>query len=141
LKEDKMGFIKEILGEIIKIDFKPKADQMGIFNVKTTKNTFHGPLIFTTPEAARAFGEAIASGNQTKIVENAEKLLAANSTMLKVLSESTAMQVANATLVASTAAALGMEGKVKAEKFQVVETLNIGESVFVKLSPEPHKSD
>lgn len=136
-----MGFIKDILGELVKIDFKPGAGQMGILNITTAKNTYNNPLIFTTPEAARAFADVFVTGNQTKIEENAERLLSANSTTLKVLPESGAVQFANATIVASAAAASGVEGKVKAEKVQIGETIGISEDVVVKLSPEsdPHK--
>ena len=126
-----MGLLDDILGKIVDIKFKLQAGQMGIINVNTAKNTYNTNLSFTTPEAARAFAEVIVAGNQTKIVESAEKLLAGNSTTLKVLPESTAAQVANATIVASAAAASGVEGKVRIE-----ETLKIGETVTIKLSSE-----
>lgn len=131
-----MGFLDDILGKLIDIDFKPQSEQMGVFNVKTAKNTYNLNLNFSTPEAAKAFAEVIVAGNQTKIVEGAEKLLAGNSTMLKVLPQSTAVQVANATIVTSFAAASGVEGKVKME---AQETLTIQEKAFVKLSPESDK--
>jgi hypothetical protein len=126
-----VGILKDILGEIIKIDFKPQADQMGVLNIKTEKNTYNNPLIFTTPEAARAYAEVMVAGNQTKLIENAEKLLSANSTTLEVLPESTAVQVANATIVASAAAVAGVEGKVRID-----ETIQFGTKATVQFSSE-----
>ncbi len=58
-----MGILKDILGEIVKIDFKPEADQMGISNIKTTKNTYNTNLIFTTPDAARDWSWRPGSGS------------------------------------------------------------------------------
>jgi len=107
-----MGLLDDILGKIIDMNLKMKAGMMGILNIKTAKNTYHTNLIFATPEAARAFADGIVAGNQTKIVENAEKLLAGNATTFKVLPESMTMQFANATIVASAAATSGVEGKV-----------------------------
>lgn len=52
-----MGLLVDILGKLIEIDFKPQADQMGIFNVKPAKNTYNINLNFTSLEAARAFAE------------------------------------------------------------------------------------
>jgi len=124
-----MGLLDKILGKLIEIDFKPKAGQMGIFNVKTAKNTYNLNLTFTTPEASKAFADVFVAGNQTKILENSEKLLAANSTTLKVLPESGAVQFANATIVASAAAASGVEGKVRIE-----DTMNIGDQATVKIT-------
>ena len=131
-----MGILKDILGEIIKVDFKPQADQNGIFNVKTAKNTYTYNLNFSTPEASRAFAEAIVAGNQTRIVDSAEKALSANSATLKVLPESTAAQFANATIVASAAAASGVEGKVKMTEGTLAFEGKVGAKVSAK-STEP----
>jgi len=132
-----MGFLDDILGKIVDIKLKLKTEQMGILNIKTANNTHNLNLHFSTPEAARAFAEGLAAGNQTRIVENAEMILAGNSTTLKVLPESTAVQFANATIVASGAAATGVEGKVRIEG-----TLDFDGKVAGKVLPrstEPKK--
>jgi len=134
-----MALLDDILGKLVDMNLNLQSEQTGIFNVKTVKNIYNNPLIFTTPEAARAFAEVIVAANQTKIVENAEKLLSANSTTLEVLPEATAVEVANATIVASAAASSGVEGKVRMEKIQVAETLGVGEKAIVKLDPESDK--
>jgi hypothetical protein len=108
-----MGWLDKILGKLVDINLNLESEQTGVLNIKTEKNTYNNPLIFATPEAARAYAEVVVAGNQTKLIENAEKILSANSTTLKVLPESTAVQFANATIVASAAAASGVEGKVK----------------------------
>jgi hypothetical protein len=107
-----MGWLDKILGKFVDMKLSLESEQTGVLNIKTEKNTYNNPLIFTTPEAARAYAEVMVAGNQTKLLENAEKLLSANSSTLKVLPESTAIEFANATIVASTAAASGVEGKV-----------------------------
>ena len=116
-----MGLLDDILGKIVDMKFKLKAGQMGIFNVNTAKNTYNLNLTFTTPEASKAFADVFVAGNQADIVENAERLLGNNSTTLKVMPESTAVQFANATIVASAAAASGVEGKVKIEETGLVQ--------------------
>jgi predicted DNA-binding transcriptional regulator YafY len=134
--EGHMGIIKDILGEIIKIDFKPKAGQMGLFNIQTAKNTYINPLVFTTSEAAKAFAEGLKSGNQAIIVENAEKILSANTAILKVMPESEAVKNANAAVVASTATVSGVENAVK---ITAIETLAIQKSAASKAKVEPKR--
>jgi hypothetical protein len=131
VREEKMGLLDDILGKIVDIKLKLKAGKMGIINIETTKNIYNVNVTFAGPEASKPFADAFAAGNQTKLIENAEKLLSANSSTLKVLRESTAIEFANATIVASAAAASGVEGKVKIE-----ETIRIGESATVRLTPE-----
>ena len=110
-----MGWLDDILGKIVDIKLKLKAGKMGVINIETTKNTYNVNLTFTTPEVSKPLADFFAAGNQTKLIENAEKLLAANSTTLKVLPESTAVEYANATIVGSAAAMSGVEGKVRIE--------------------------
>ena len=131
-----MGWLDKILGKLVDMNFNLQSEQTGVLNIKTSKNTYNMNLIFTTPEVSKAFAEVIVAGNQTKLIENAEKLLSANSSALEVLPESTAVQVANATIVASAAAASGVEGKVRMQEIQVAELIGISENVVVKLSPE-----
>ena len=140
MKEGEMGWLDKILGKLVDMNFNLESEQTGVLNIKTEKNTYNNPLIFTTPEAARAYAEVIVAGNQTKIMDSAEKVLSSNSTTLKVLPESTAVQFANATIVASAAAASGVEGKVRME---VAESIGISENVVIKLSAESvsHKGD
>jgi len=132
-----MGLLDDILGKIIDVNLKLKAGMMGVLNIKTTKNTYNTNLIFTTPEASKAFARVFVAGNQKEIVEYAEKLLAANSATLEVMSLSSATEIANATIVASAAAASGMEGKVKIEgKLGFEGNLSVA---FVTKSTEPEK--
>lgn len=133
LKEAEMGWLDKILGKLVDMNLNLQSEQTGILNIKTAKNTYNMNLTFTTPEASKAFAEVIAAGNQTKVIEDAEKLLSANSSALEVLPDSTAVQVANATIVASAAAASGVEGKVRME---IAEPIGISENVVVKLFPE-----
>lgn len=133
-----MGLLDDILGKLVDIDFKPQAEQMGVVNIKTENKIYNLNVNFSTPEAARAFAEGIMAANQTKIAEDAEKRLVANSATIQVLPELAAVEVANAAIVASTAAASGVEGKVKIKEIQIAagETIVLSEKVIKKLSPE-----
>lgn len=113
-----MALLDDILGKIVDMNLKLKAGMMGILNINTAKNTYNLNLTFTTPEASKAFADVFVAGNP-KILENAEKLLSANSATLEVMPESGAVQFANSTIVASAAAASGVEGKVRLSTIQL----------------------
>ena len=108
-----MGLLEKLLGKIVDMKLTLKTGVMGVINIQTTKNTYNVNLTFTTPEASKPFADFFVAGNLPKVLEGAEKLLAQTSTTLEVMSLSSATQIANATIVASAAAASGVEGKVK----------------------------
>jgi hypothetical protein len=122
---------------LVEMNYSPKGDQNGILNIKMANNTFINPLIFTDAEAARAYAEGIAA-NKAKITEDAEKRLMGISGTIQILPDPVAAQFANATIVASSAAVSGVEGKVKIAEIQIAdgETLGLSEKATVKLSSE-----
>ena len=130
-----MGLLDDILGKLVDIDFKPQAEQMGVVNIKTENRIYNLNVNFSTPEAARAFAEGIMGANQTKITEDAEKRLIANSATIQVLPEPAAVEVANAAIVASTAAVSGVEGKVKMGTIRIAG-VEKPDTAIIKVSSE-----
>ena len=111
-REASMG-IDEILSKLIKlvdikIEFKPKGDQVGVVNVKNveTNQTVNYHFHISDPEAARVLGEGISgklSELETRAKEEVIRKLESLGPAIDLLSTSTQTEVASAALATAAA--------------------------------------
>ncbi len=98
-----MGLLDDIFGKLVDIKLKLKSGQMGVVNVKTQNKTFVYNIQITNPESAKAFAKEIISHEvQKQIKEDARRRLEPITPVLKMVSDSTAIEVVAAATGLST---------------------------------------